>query len=70
MIRLGRSIIDYAVATLQVLYAVLMLCFAVLVVTNNIAPLAAGVMGLAACTLIVGWKTLQRKRRRLAAGEP
>lgn len=65
-----RPAIDYAIATLQVLYTVLMLVFVVLLVTNNIAPLAAGVMGLAACTLIIGWKTLQRRRRRLAAGEP
>jgi hypothetical protein len=62
--------IDYAVTTLKVLYAVLMLGFAVLLFTNNIAPLSAGAMGLTACTLVIGWKVLQRKRSRFAPGKP
>lgn len=70
VITLHGSMIDYAITTLQVLYAVLMLCFAVLVFTNTISPLAAGAMGLAACTLVIGWKLLRRKRRRLAAAQP
>lgn len=69
MMRLRGLIFDYAIAALKVLNVVLMLLFAVLLFTSNITPLGAGVMGLAACTLVVGWKVLQRKRRWLMLGE-
>lgn len=47
-----------------------MLGFVTLVFTSNNTPTGAGFLGLAACTLIVVWQVLQRKRRRLAADEP
>ncbi|SLK00910.1 hypothetical protein [Arthrobacter sp. P2b] len=69
VIELHGSVIDYAITTLQVLYVVLMLVFAVLVFTNSITPIGAGITGLTACALVIGWKVLQRKRRRLTSGE-
>lgn len=56
--------IDYAILALKVTYVALMVIFGVLVLTESIEPLHAGVLGLTACVLALSWHLMRRWDRK------
>lgn len=63
-----RSIIDYAMAALFVLYVALMVVWGWLLVTRNLSPGASQGFTLTVLPVIIGWHLLRGRRKRTASG--